>query len=205
LLTLLLGSGSASASAQSLARQMIERFSGLRRIGGASIAELQTISGLGAAKAAAVCAAFEVGRRVAGQELRPGTPVTDPEQVFRAFHARVRDARQESFWVLLLDGRHRFGREVAITQGTLTASLVHPREVFGPAVREAAAAVVLVHNHPSGDARPSREDFAVTRRLARAGRLLGIPVLDHVVVADGGWSSLRELGALGGHPPYENS
>lgn len=196
---MLLGSGSASASAQSLARQMIERFAGLRRIGGASVAELQTISGLGAAKAAAVCAAFEVGRRVAGQELRPGTPVTDPEQVFRAFHSRVRDARQESFWVLLLDGRHRFGREVAITLGTLTASLVHPREVFGPAVREAAAAVVLVHNHPSGDARPSREDIAVTRRLARAGWLLGIPVLDHVVVADRGWSSLRELGALGGN------
>ncbi len=198
LLAVLLGSGSAAASAGTLAAQLLERFRGLRGVGSAREAELQTLPGVGLAKAATIAAAFEVGRRVAGETLPAGTPVTEPERVYRAFHARVRDARQESFWTLLLDGRHRLKREVAVTRGTLTASLVHPREVFGPAVRESAAAVILVHNHPSGDPRPSREDIAITRRLARAGQLLGIPVLDHVVVAERGWVSLNEFGALRG-------
>jgi DNA repair protein RadC len=116
--------------------------------------------------------------------------------VFRHFHARVRQARHERFFVLLLDGRHRMVREVVISQGTLTASLVHPREVFRPALREAAAAVVLVHNHPSGDPTPSTEDREITVRLADAGALVGIPVLDHVVVAERGWASLCELGGI---------
>jgi DNA repair protein RadC len=100
--------------------------------------------------------------------------------------------------VLLLDGRHRVQREVMASQGTLTASLVHPREVFRPALREAAAAVILVHNHPSGDPTPSREDREVTERLVRVGEILGVPVLDHVVVAERGYVSLREDGGLRG-------
>ena len=98
--------------------------------------------------------------------------------------------------MLLLDGRHRLLRHELVSQGTLTASLVHPREVFRPALRESAAALLLVHNHPSGDPTPSAEDREVTARLVRAGELLGIPVLDHVVVAERGWSSLRESGWL---------
>ena len=97
---------------------------------------------------------------------------------------------------MLLDSRHRVIRSVLTSQGTLTASLVHPREVFRPALREAAAALVLVHNHPSGDPSPSSEDREITRRLAQAGVLLGIPVLDHVIVADRGYASLREEGDL---------
>ncbi|MAE94776.1 MAG: hypothetical protein CL910_08965 [Deltaproteobacteria bacterium] len=118
-----------------------------------------------------------------------------PEDVFRHFHPRLRDARQEQFLVVLLDGRHRVLGEARASEGTLTASLVHPREVFRPALREGAAAIVLVHNHPSGDPSPSTEDRAVTQRLVRAGELLGIQVLDHVVVAERGWRSLREDGA----------
>ena len=102
----------------------------------------------------------------------------------------------ERFLVVLLDGRHRVLRQELVSQGTLTASLVHPREVFRPALREAAAALILVHNHPSGDPTPSREDREVTVRLMRAGEILGVPVLDHVVVAERGYCSLREDGGL---------
>jgi DNA repair protein RadC len=137
-----------------------------------------------------------LGRRLAARRLRPGDPVRGPADVFRHFYPRLRHARQERFLVVLLDGRHRMMREVVISQGTLTASLVHPREVFRPALREAAAAVVLVHNHPSGDPTPSTEDREITIRLADAGSLLGVPVLDHVVVAERGWVSLCDLGVL---------
>ena len=129
--------------------------------------------GVGPAKSAALVAALEIGRRVAARRLRAGDPVRGPADVFRHFHARVRQARHERFFVLLLDGRHRLLREVVISQGTLTASLVHPREVFRPALREAAAAVVLVHNHPSGDPTPSTEDHEITLRLFEAGTLVG--------------------------------
>jgi DNA repair protein RadC len=120
--------------------------------------------------------------------------------VFRHFHPTLRDAPHERFLVVLLDGRHRLMRHEMVSQGTLTASLVHPREVFRPALRESAAALVLVHNHPSGDPAPSSEDREVTARLVRAGELLGIPVLDHVVVAERGYTSLREQGLPNGAP-----
>ena len=117
-----------------------------------------------------------------------------PEDVFQHFHARLRDASQEHFCVLLLDGRHRVLGDELVSLGTLTASLVHPREVFRPALRAGAAALILVHNHPSGDPEPSPEDRVVTQRLTRAGELLGIPVLDHVIVAERGFRSLRDEG-----------
>ncbi len=124
----------------------------------------------------------------------PGEAVLSPADVHRHFHPRLRDASHERFVVVLLDGRHRWIRDVVVSQGTLTASLVHPREVFRPALREASAAVILVHNHPSGDPTPSREDVEITGRLVRAGDLLGIRVLDHVIVAERGYVSLREAG-----------
>jgi DNA repair protein RadC len=122
--------------------------------------------------------------------------IRSPSDVYRHFHPSLRDARQERFVVVLLDARQRVLRSEVISQGTLTASLVHPREVFRPALRDAAAALVLVHNHPSGDPTPSTEDREVTARLASAGEILGIRVVDHVVVAERGFCSLREEGAL---------
>jgi DNA repair protein RadC len=139
-------------------------------------------------------AAFEIGRRAAARQLHPGTPVRNPADVDRHFRERLRGARQEQFLLLLLDGRHRLIREVAVSMGTLTASLVHPREVFRPALRDSAASIVLIHNHPSGDPTPSAEDRAITRRLVRAGSLLGVPVVDHVVIAETGFTSMREAG-----------
>jgi DNA repair protein RadC len=198
LVALLLRTGAARHPARDIAQGLLRRH-GLRGLARAALAELRRHPGVGDAKAATILAAFELGRRVASLRLRPGDPIRSPADVHRHFHPLLRDAPHERFLVVLLDGRHRVIRPVLTSQGTLTASLVHPREVFAPALREPAAAVVLVHNHPSGDPTPSREDREITARLVAAGELLGIPVLDHVVVAEQGYVSLREDGSFG--PP----
>ena len=123
----------------------------------------------------------------------PRRPALDSARaVFERFAPRLCRLERERFLALLLDGRHRLQRVVEVSEGTLTSSLVHPREVFSAAVREAAAALIVVHNHPSGDPEPSAEDLDVTRRLHAAGALLGIPLLDHIVIAEEGFVSLRE-------------
>jgi DNA repair protein RadC len=196
LLALLLRTGRTGRSAERLARELLERHRGLAGLARAAAAELHATPGVGPAKGASLVAALELGRRLAARRLERGDPIRSPGDVHRHFHPHLRDAACERFLVLLLDGRHRVLRWVQTSQGTLTASLVHPREVFRPALQEAAAAVILVHNHPSGDPTPSREDREITERLVRAGGLLGIPVLDHVVVAEHGYVSLREEGRL---------
>lgn len=193
LLALLLRTGARGRSVLDLAAALL-RSGGLLSLSRAAPGELRRTAGIGPAKCATLLAAFELGRRLAGRRLQVGDPIRSAEDVYRHFHPRLRDVAHERFLVVLLDGRHRVQREVLASQGTLTASLVHPREVFRPALQEGAAALVVVHNHPSGDPAPSREDLEVTRRLVRAGALLGIPVLDHVVVAERGYVSLREEG-----------
>jgi DNA repair protein RadC len=141
-------------------------------------------------------ALFELARRYSEERLIPGATFRGAEDVFRHFRMRLRDSRQEQFFLLLLDSRRRFLGEVAVSQGTMERALVHPRDVFGAAVRERAGAVVIVHNHPSGDPTPSPEDINVTRRLREAGALIGIPLLDHVILGEGRWLSLAERGLL---------
>jgi DNA repair protein RadC len=196
LVALLLRTGTAQRSARDAAQGLLRRYGGLRGLARAPLADLRGETGVADAKGATLLAAFELGRRVASLRLRRGDPIRSPADVHRHFHPLLRDAPHERFLVVLLDGRHRVIRPVLTSQGTLTASLVHPREVFAPALREPAAAIVLVHNHPSGDPTPSREDHEVTARLAAAGELLGIPVLDHVVVAEQGYVSLRDSGSF---------
>ena len=198
LIALLLRTGGGGRDVLGLAAWLLQQHQGLAGLATTERMELAGTPGMGPAKSAALAAALELGRRLAARRLRAGDPVRGPADVFRHFHPRLRHARHERFLVVLLDGRHRMMREVVISQGTLTASLVHPREVFRPALREAAAAVVLVHNHPSGDPTPSTEDREITIRLADAGSLLGVPVLDHVVIAERGWVSLCDLGVLRG-------
>ena len=196
LVALLLRTGHRDAGAEAIAREILEEGGGLAGLATASLAELAARPGLGPAKAASLIAACELGRRLAERPLQRGRRVGGPGDIERHFGPRLGRRDRESFHVLLLDARHRLIGEEEISVGTLTASLVHPREVFRGAIRAAAAAIVLVHNHPSGDPSPSEEDRAVTDRLAEAGRILGIEVLDHVVVATGGHWSFREAGAL---------
>jgi DNA repair protein RadC len=198
LLALLLRTGERGADALAVASRLLERSGGLIGLARAGVRELDGARGIGPAKSAAVCASLELGRRVAARRLHPGMAIRGPADVFAHFHPSLRLVAHEKFIALLLDGRQRVLREHVVSQGTLTASLVHPREVFGPALRESAAALILVHNHPSGDPTPSPEDREITHRLVRAGNLLGVRVLDHVVVAERGYCSLNEEGDLDG-------
>ena len=145
---------------------------------------------LGAKHALRLAAAFELGREVERTRQPPRPHLLSPEEVHRLLAPEVRGLGRETFHVLLLDARHRLQGRVRVSEGTLSTSLVHPREVFGPALRGGAAAVIVAHNHPSGDPRPSAEDVSVTRRLQETGRLVGIPLLDHVVIGDGCWASV---------------
>lgn len=189
LLSLLIGSGTALVPVHRIAEALVERFGSLERLAAADVAALEEVVGVGVAGAARVTAALELGRRSATDHAAD-VPIRGPADVFHRMGPRLRDVPQEEFHALLLNTRHRVVREVLVTRGILDASLIHPREVFRVAVGEGAAGVILVHNHPSGDPTPSAEDRAVTRQLADAGRALGIPVVDHVVVGRGGYTSL---------------
>jgi DNA repair protein RadC len=187
LLALVLGSGSRGRSARRVARALARRrlaelaeWPALRWLG---------VEGIGPARAAALTAAFELGRRAA-LPAPAGGPIRGPEDVLA--HVReLRRARREHFVVLLLNARHELQARETVSIGTLNASIVHPREVFRPAILHSAASVVLVHNHPSGDPEPSDEDLAITKRLVQVGDLVGIGVLDHVIVAGRGTVSFR--------------
>jgi DNA repair protein RadC len=196
LIGLIVGSGSSRASALVVADRIATLADGsLRRLGSLDVGMLEGLPGVGRATAARILAALELGRRAAAEDAGTEGHVRGPADVFARMGPRLRDAAQEEFHALLLNSRHRVLREVLVTRGILDSALIHPREVFRPAVGEGAAGVILVHNHPSGDPTPSAEDRAVTRQLAEAGRAVGIPVLDHVVIGRGAYASLAdELG-----------
>jgi len=192
-LAILLGSSPGDGAKR--ARELLSR-RGLLELSRSGTAELVAEFGLSPLAAARLVAAFALGRRL--QRLRrPARPsMRSALRVFEEVGPRLRGLEQETFLALLLDGKHRLLRTVRVSEGTLTTSLVHPREVFRTAVRESAAAVIAVHNHPSGDPEPSQEDAEVTRRLREAGVLLGIPLLDHVIVGEGTYVSMRERTGL---------
>jgi DNA repair protein RadC len=199
LLALIIRSGDPSTkqSAIDLGREIISSFGcNLRELGNADIAQIMDIKGMGLAKAAGIKAAFTLAARFQSRKLERLDRFTSPQQVFDYFHHEFRDSRKEYFLILLLDGKNRIIRRVQISEGSLNQSIVHPREVFNPAVKESAAAVILVHNHPTGDPSPSSEDIAVTRRLREAGEIMGIKVLDHIIVGDGEYLSFVERGLL---------
>jgi DNA repair protein RadC len=195
LLGIILRTGAGGKTAIDVGRELLDRFGGIAGIARAGISELCSVQGIGPAKAAEIKAAMELGRRHQRPTLA-GASLCASQEVAEYFHPRLRDIKKEEFRCVLLDTKNRVIREETVSTGSLTASLVHPRETFKTAVRESAAAVIFVHNHPSGDTRPSQEDILLTRRLVQAGDLLGIKVLDHVIVGDGGHYSFRDSGLL---------
>lgn len=197
LLAILASSGAGGRSALEVAENLYNRFDrSLRRMGSAPGSQLMAVPGIGEARAVAIQAALELGRRAAEEIRNEADRVTTPRDIYRRFELRLRDLRQEEFHVLLLNTQNAVIRELMVTRGILDASVVHPREVFAPALMEAAAAVILVHNHPSGDPTPSPADREVTRQLVEAGRVLGIPIRDHVVVGNGRYCSFLDLGLI---------
>lgn len=198
LLALILRTGDAMSgkSALDLGRELLVEFGSLRSLAGATPAEICRIKGTGPAKAACVKAALALAGRFGARRLESNERYTSPQQVFEHYHYSYRDRRKEYFLALLLDGKNRIIKEVQVSEGSLNQSIVHPREVFTLAVRESAAAIILVHNHPTGDPSPSREDLEVTRRLREAGDLMGIKVLDHIIIGDESFLSFVAEGLM---------
>ena len=197
LLAIVIGTGTRAADARDAARELLALAGGsLSGLARRPVAGLATARGVGRVKALRVAAALELARRLLAEDRQPGVPVRAPVDVFRWCRPATRDLVVEEFRLLTLDAQHRITRDLLVTRGTLTSSLVHPREVFRLAIAEAAAGVIVVHNHPSGDPTPSAEDRAVTRQLVEAGRLLDIPVYDHVIVGADRYFSFAEAGLL---------
>ena len=194
LTALLVGTGSRQTSVLDLAESLLS--SGLRGLAARSLEDLEGVRGLGRAKATRLLAALELGARLASEGRGTAPCLRTPEDSGRYLLPRYGARPVETFGLLALDVRHRIKKEAVISVGCLTSSLVHPREVFQEAVVARAASLVLFHNHPSGDPEPSGEDVALTRRLASAGTLMGIEVLDHLILGAGRFVSLKQRGVL---------
>jgi DNA repair protein RadC len=191
LIALVLGTGTRGQPAVAVARALLSGAGGLAMLSRSAARELVGVAGVGVARATRLAAAFDLGRRAlevdaAGPELR------SPEAVYRRLRPRLAGLRQELFILLALDIRNTVIAEIEIARGCLTGVDVHPREVFRPLIRAAAAAAVVAHNHPSGDPTPSQDDLLLTQRLREAGALLGIPLLDHIVIGASSYTSIME-------------
>ncbi len=202
LLAILLRVGRPDSSAVQVAMELLDRLEGVQGLANRGMEELCQVSGIGPAKAVQLQAAIELGKRVLAAPLSTGTRIGSSLELFRHYYPRLRDLRHEVFKVVLLDAKHAVIRDATVSEGSLTLSIVHPREVFNLAVRESAAAVVFLHNHPSGDPQPSPEDRILTARLVAAGEVLGIRVLDHLIVGDGRYVSFADQGWLEGEAGF---
>jgi DNA repair protein RadC len=194
LLAIVLRTGTKERSAIALADHLLKVHGGIRGVANASVDELAKVKGIGPVKGVQIAACVELGKRLSSYTEDSRPCIRTPEDVSHLLMAELRDARKEHFVALLMDTKNRVVKKVTVSVGTLDASIVHPREVFKDAVACSAAAVIVAHNHPSGDPTPSPEDRQVTARLCEAGRVMGIEVLDHVVLGDGRWVSLKQLG-----------
>jgi DNA repair protein RadC len=198
LLAITLRTGGGGRSALDIGMDLLTTFRSLKELEQASLTELSALKGIGMAKAAQIKAAMELGKRLYHEPSPKGPAFSSGRDVYNYFYPKIQGLRKEVFHCILLDVKNRMIRDLQISEGTLTASLIHPRESFRNAIKESAAAVIFVHNHPSGDPTPSREDIAITEKLEGAGETLGIKVLDHIIIADGGYSSMLEKGYLRG-------
>ena len=198
LLAVLLRTGVKDDSVLHVAEKVLALYKerGLSAITQMSAQELSSIKGVGMAKAATILAAVELGRRLALKAAEQRTVVHGPADAAGYAMPRFRFERKEHFAVLLLNAKNHILALKTISVGTLTSSIAHPREVFQAAIEQAAAAVILVHNHPSGDPTPSAEDLALTRRMAEAGEVMGIPVIDHIILGYDKFISLKEEGMI---------
>lgn len=196
LLAILVRTGAANASALTVATALLGRFQDLRSLMQASVEELSSIKGIGPAKAAQVKAALEIGRRVSAVPLTVRTSIKSPEDAAGLVMEEMRYLDREHFCALILNAKNHVIAREKISIGTLNSSAVHPRELFKAAIRRSAAAIILVHNHPSGDPAPSSEDLEVTAKLVEAGKIVGIQVLDHIIIGDNMFVSFKAKGLI---------
>ena len=196
LLAIIIRNGRAGRTAVDLGRELLQSFGSLAGIEQAGIKEICAVPGIGPAKAAEIKAAIELGRRYQKPSLA-GASFCSSQDVAAYYRPRLKDLKKEVFRCALLDTKNKIIREEVVSIGSLSASIVHPRDTFKAAIRESAAAVIFIHNHPSGDIKPSQEDILLTRRLVQAGEVIGIQVLDHIIIGDGDHFSFRDNGMMG--------
>jgi DNA repair protein RadC len=195
ILAVILGRGISGESVMVTAQRLLSQFGGLKGISNASLEELSSIKGIGIAKAAQIKAAVELANRVDGYSETTTRPVVKtPEDVAALVKGRLKEKKREYFLAVLLDTINQLIRTAEISIGSLDSSIVHPREVFKEAISASAAAVIFVHNHPSGDTEASEDDISLTKRLAEAGEIVGIDVLDHVIIGGRAFRSLKREG-----------
>jgi len=198
LLAILINTGSGKLTAVDLAKKLLREYKSLRNLSGLSVADFkqQKFKGVGKVKAIILAAAFEIARRLASSQKDISLPVTTPEDVAKIYIPQMRDLKQEVFMVLCLSSSNKIIQERTITKGLLNSSLTHPREVFREAILENAASIILLHNHPSGNLDPSREDIQITKQIVEAGKIIGISVHDHIIIAGDGFLSMMERGLM---------
>ena len=197
LLALLLGTGTATENVLNLATHLLAKAGGLQGLANMSVEELQAVKGIGPAKAAVIQAALQLGLRMLETTRRVGAQIRSPQDVANLLMAEMKQLDREYFRIVLLDTKHRVIDVPIISIGNLNSSIVHPREMFKECIRRSSSAVIMVHNHPSGDPEPSGDDIDVTERIVAAGDLLGITVLDHVIIGDNTFVSFHERGLMG--------
>jgi len=196
LLAILLGSGSQKTNVLDLSAQILTRFGSLRLLVDATVEELSQITGVGPAKACKIKAALELAKRLSRYTAAEPAQIKSPGDAAQMVMESLRCLDREHFWSLLLNTKNRVITIDKVSVGTLNASNVHPRELFRTAIKKSAAAVILIHNHPSGDATPSKDDLEITRRLCDAGRIIGIEVLDHIIIGDNRFTSIKTEGLM---------
>lgn len=196
LLAILISTGTKNISALDLSNFLLERYESLSELANRDIVELQSIKGIGVAKAITLAAAFEITKRIQSKDFSELPTFRSPEDVARYFIPRFRGVRQEQFHVVLLNSANKIIKSRLITEGILNSSLVHPREVFRYAIIESAASLILIHNHPSGTTTPSNEDILVTKKLLRAAEYIDISILDHIIIAGDTFLSFAWEGLL---------
>lgn len=194
LLAILLRTGSQNESVFSLAHKVLSELQGLQNLYDITIEELTRIKGVGPAKAIQIKAALELGKRAARISTQEKMTIRSPRDVSNYLMEDMRFLKQEHFVALLLDTKNNIVSKETITVGILNSSLIHPREIFKPAIKKSISSIIVVHNHPSGDPTPSKEDIEVTKRIYEAGKILGIELLDHVIIGDYKYFSLKDKG-----------
>lgn len=193
LLGIILRTGSREENVVNLCSRILTEYS-IKQLSLANISRLMQVHGVGKAKAAQIAAVFELARRLETFVEEPKRKVCSPKDVYTLMYPKMREQKKEKFITLCLDTKNRILREEVVSVGSLNASIVHPREVFKSALMESSASVIMVHNHPSGDPSPSREDIMVTEKMVEGGKLLGIDVLDHIIIGEGRYVSLKDEG-----------
>lgn len=194
LVAIVIGGGSRGRSGLVLALGLLGEFGDLVVMGRAGVDEMRRVPGIGFARACQLAAAFELGKRFARESRSAGTSVRAPRDIARMFMDEMKDYDREHFKAAFLNTKNQIIKVVTVSIGSLNASIVHPREILKPAIAASAASIVLVHNHPTGDPTPSREDVEFTRRFAKCGELIGIELLDHIVIGADRFQSLKEAG-----------